>query len=93
MNHYAAICSVIMASGDCTTAESAMKVIYIADEYEVMWKFLKVKDLKKHFAREDEYDVFDVTPTEAYPFDIIYFDISRSRMKMREVFEKGSDSN
>ena len=88
LNHYAAICSVIMASGDCTTPGTAMKVIYIPDEYEIMWKFLKIKELKKRPAREDEYDIFDVIPTEEYPFDIIYFDISRSRIRMREIFER-----
>ena len=73
---YRALRKVIVFSGNGLTCETAFKVISVSDEYDILYTYFDVENIKKQ-SLVGLCDKFEITPTEYYQSDIIYFDISQ----------------
>jgi hypothetical protein len=87
MNRYANLLRTIASSGNGKTAKTGFKTIFIADEYEMIYKYFGIK---QHFAQRVEgiCDVFDVQPSDKWPDKKIYFDAEEIFKKEAELFKK-----
>ncbi|MBL1411077.1 DUF4919 domain-containing protein [Sphingobacterium faecale] len=75
-NRYRAIRKTIATSGDGLSCETALKVIFISDEYNMLYSYF---DVEKIHAQKlvGLCDYFEVVPTQYLQAKDIYFDISR----------------
>ncbi len=75
-NRYRAIRKTIATSGNGRSCKTALKVIFIADEYNMLYSYF---DVEKIHAQKlvGLCDYFEVDPTEYLQAKDIYFDISR----------------
>lgn len=83
-DRFRAIRKVIASSGDGLTCESAFKVIYVSDEYNMLYTYYDVE--KVHSQKlSDLCDRFEVDPTEYLSSTVIFFDISRKLIRQEEL--------
>lgn len=84
---YVALLTTISLSGDGKSEETAIKVICVADEYEMMRMFYRVGELKSQ-ALINNCDLMKFESSEYFPGTELYFDISRSLEYTSELFNK-----
>lgn len=84
---YAALLTTISLSGDGKSEETAIKVICVADEYQLMYIFFRVGKLKSQ-ALINNCDLMEFESSEYFPGTQLYFDISRSLDYTSELFNK-----
>lgn len=86
MNRYASLLRAIASSGNGKTAKTGFKTIFIADEYEMIYKYFGIK---QHFAQKVDgiCDVFDVQPSDKWPDKKIWFDASEIFKKEAALFK------
>ncbi|WP_400262950.1 DUF4919 domain-containing protein [Sphingobacterium sp. SG20118] len=83
-DRFRAIRRVIASSGNGMTCESAYKVIYVSDEYNMIYTYFNVE--KVHSQKLSGLcDKFDVDPTEYLPSKVVFFDISRKLLRQEEL--------
>ena len=82
-DRFRAIRRVIASSGNGMTCESAYKVIYVSDEYNMIYTYFNVE--KVHSQKLSGLcDRFEVDPTEYLPSNVVFFDISRKLLRQEE---------
>ena len=81
---YRALRKVIVFSGNGLTCETAFKVISVSDEYDILYTYFDVENIKKQ-SLVGLCDKFEITPTEYYQSDIIYFDISQKLIRTENL--------
>jgi len=85
-NRYRAIRRVIATSGDGRSCETALKVIYVSDEYNMLHTYFDIE--KIHSQRLIGLcDRFEVEPTQYLQSKEIYFDISVSLLRTQELMD------
>ncbi|TDQ78312.1 DUF4919 domain-containing protein [Sphingobacterium yanglingense] len=85
-NRYRAIRKTIATSGDGRSCETALKVIFIADEYNMLYSYFDVE--KIHGQKlVGLCDYFEVDPTQYLQAKDIYFDISRKLIATQKRLE------
>jgi tetratricopeptide (TPR) repeat protein len=72
---YRTLRKVIVYSGNGTSPETAFKVIYISDEYNIIHDYFEIPQIIKQSLVEG-YDQFEVAPSQYFKASKIYFDIS-----------------
>jgi len=81
---YRTLRKVIVFSGNGLTCETAFKVISVSDEYDILYTYFDVENIKKQ-SLVGLCDKFEITPTEYYQSDIIYFDISQKLIRTENL--------
>jgi tetratricopeptide (TPR) repeat protein len=84
---YRAIRKVIVYSGNGLTSETAFKVIYVSDEYDILYDYFEIPKIQRQ-TLEGFCDKFDVTPSDYYKVKEVYFDISRKLIRQQQLTEK-----
>jgi len=84
---YRALRKVIVYSGNGLSCETAFKVIYVSDEYNMLYSYFDVETINKQ-TLDGLCDKFDILPTKYYLSKTIYFDISRKLIKQQELMNK-----
>ncbi len=85
-NRYYALRKAIMSSGDGLSAETAIKVIYVSDEYNIMRTYLEITNIKTQ-SLVGACDMFEVEESKYYKANKIYFDISSKLIREQELLE------
>jgi len=85
-NRYYALRKAIMSSGDGLSPETAIKVIYISDEYNIIRTYLEIKNIKMQ-SLVGTCDMFEVEESKYYKANKIYFDISSKLIREQELLE------
>lgn len=75
-NRYRAFRKVIVYSGNGLSTESAFKVIYVSDEYDILYKYFDIEKIQRQ-TLVGMSDKFEITPTQQYNSKEMYFDISQ----------------
>ncbi|MNT34008.1 hypothetical protein D3C72_1699610 [compost metagenome] len=83
-DRYRAIRRVIASSGNGLSCESAFKVIYVSDEYNMLYTYYDVE--KVHSQKLSGLcDQFEIDPTEYLNSKVVFFDISRKLLRQEEL--------
>ena len=83
-DRFRAIRRVIASSGNGMSCESAYKVIYVSDEYNMIYTYFDVE--KVHSQKLSGLcDRFEVDPTKYLPSNVVFFDISRKLLRQEEL--------
>ncbi len=83
-DRFRAIRRVIASSGNGMSCESAYKVIYVSDEYNMIYTYFNVE--KVHSQKLSGLcDRFEVDPTEYLSSNVVFFDISRKLLRQEEL--------
>lgn len=83
-DRFRAIRRVIASSGNGMSCESAYKVIYVSDEYNMIYTYFDVE--KVHSQKLSGLcDRFEVDPTEYLNSKVVFFDISRKLLRQEEL--------
>jgi len=85
-NRYYALRKAIMSSGDGLSPETAIKVIYVSDEYNIIRTYLEIKNIKRQ-SLVGACDMFEVEESKYYKANKIYFDISSKLIGEQELLE------
>jgi hypothetical protein len=83
---YRAIRKVIVYSGNGLTSETAFKVIYVSDEYDILYDYFEIPKIQRQIL-EGSCDKFDITPSDYYKVKVVYFDISRKLIRQQQLTE------
>ncbi len=89
-NRYRAIRRVIATSGDGRSCETALKVIYVSDEYNMLHTYFDVEKIysRRLVSQSGLCDYFEIEPTQYLQSKEVYFDISVSLLRTQELFDK-----
>lgn len=85
-NRYRTIRKVIVYSGNGLTPESAFKVIYVSDEYDIIYDYFEIPKIKQQ-TLEGLCDKFSIEPSDYYKSKEVYFDISRKLTRQQQFTE------
>jgi len=85
-NRYRAIRKVIVYSGNGLSAETAFKVIYVEDEYNMLYSYFETSKIYEQ-SLVGLCDKFIIEPSDYYKSSEIFFDISRKLLKYQEMIE------
>jgi len=77
----------IISSGDGLTCKTGFKVLFIGDEYEIMYKYFEISEFKGQ-ALQGNCDVLNVEPSDKYKEPSIFFDATEILKKESEMFDK-----
>jgi len=83
-DRYRALRKVIVYSGNGLTCETAFKVISVSDEYDILYSYFDVENIKKQ-SLVGLCDKFEISQTKYYQSDIIYFDISQKLIRSENL--------
>jgi hypothetical protein len=86
-NRYRALRKVIAYSGNGLSQESAFKVIYVEDEYNMLYSYFETKKIFEQ-SLIGICDKFIIEPSDYYKVSEIYFDISRKLLRTNELMNK-----
>lgn len=82
-NRYKKFVDVISQSGDGKEPSTALKVIYVGDEYNIMFSYFEIPEVVfRHQLINAGYDYFKVKPSPTYRSEDIYFEIPE---KLNEI--------
>lgn len=81
---YRDIRKVIVYSGNGLSCDSAFKVIYVSDEYNIIYDYFEISQLS-HQSLSGLCDHFINEPNKFYKAKEIYFDASRSLIRNEEI--------
>lgn len=89
-NRYRAIRRAIASSGDGQSCETALKVIYVSDEYNMLYTYFDVEKIhsRRLVSQSGLCDYFEIEPTQYLQSKEVYFDISVSLLRTQELFDK-----
>jgi hypothetical protein len=83
---YRTIRKVIVYSGNGLSPESAFKVIYVSDEYDILYDYFEIPKIHKQ-TLEGMCDKFDIDPSDYYKVKIVYFDTSRELIRRQQLID------
>jgi len=83
---YRAIRKVIAYSGHGYSPETAFKVIYVSDEYNMLYKYFDIQKIHQQ-SLMGLCDKFVVDPSEYYKGNEVYFDISRKLIRKQQIID------
>ena len=86
-NRYRTFRKIIALSGDGLTPESSLKVIYVSDEYNMIYSYFEIESIGEQ-SLVGLCDYFEVKPSKYYKSNKIYFDISKKLMRTQEIMSK-----
>jgi len=86
LNRYCALRKAIMSSGDGLSEETAIKVIYISDEYNIISTYLRIKDIKRQ-SLSGACDMLEAEKSRDHKAKKLYFDISSKLIREQELME------
>lgn len=86
-NRYRAIRKVIAYSGNGLSAETAFKVIYVSDEYNILYDYFDIPKINKQ-SLVGLCDMFEVDPSNYYKAKKVFFDISRKLIRQQQLMDK-----
>ena len=86
LDRYYALRKAIMSSGDGLSPETAIKVIYISDEYNIIRNYLRIKNVKRQ-SLSGTCDMLEVEESKDYKANKLYFDISSKLIREQELME------
>lgn len=81
---YRALRKVIVYSGNGLSCETAFKVISVSDEYDILYTYFNIEKINQQ-SLEDLCDKLEISPSEYYHSDIIYFDISQKLIRTENL--------
>lgn len=81
---YRAIRKVIAYSGYGMKPETAFKVIYVSDEYNLLYDYFNIVKIEEQ-GLVGNCDKFIVEPSDYYNFKEVYFDISRKLIRQEQL--------
>lgn len=85
--HYWGLLDAIASSGNGQTCKTALKVISVSDEYEIMYRYFEIQQVESQ-ALQTPCDKMTVKPSDIYPGNTIFFDVSESFAAMKKMFKK-----
>ncbi len=77
----------ILGSGNGLKCKSGFKVIFVSDEYELMYKYFENSSVKSQ-SLEGNCDHFKIDPSKYFKASDIYFDTSESLIALEKLFKK-----
>jgi tetratricopeptide (TPR) repeat protein len=84
---YKDIRKVIVYSGNGLSCESAFKVIYVSDEYNIIYDYFEITKVEQQ-SLVGTCDKLLIEPSNFYKVKEIYFDASRSLIRNEEILNK-----
>lgn len=85
-NRYRTIRKVIVYSGRGLNPETAFKVIYVSDEYNILYDYFEIPKIYKQ-TLVGLCDKFDIDPSEYYKVKEMYFDTSRELIRHQQIID------
>ena len=82
---YTKLLQAILESGDGLTCNTAIKVIYVSDEYEICYRHLLIENVSSQ-SLNYPCDKLSIKPNDYFNSAEIYFDISESFFQMKKMF-------
>lgn len=90
MTRYYMLANVILQSGDGLSCETAFKVLYVSDEYEIIYSQFNIEGVNsQHLVTPC--DLLKIIPNENFNSEEIYFDVSEPFKSMESKFMKKED--
>lgn len=86
-NRFRSIRKVIVYSGDGLSPETAFKVIYISDEYNILYDYFEIPKIRSQ-SLVGLCDKFVVEPSDYYKAKEVYFDISQKLLRQQQLTDK-----
>lgn len=83
-DRYRALRKVIVYSGNGLSCETAFKVISVSDEYDILYAYFDIEKIKKQ-SLVGLCDKFEISPSDYYQSDIIFFDISQKLIQTEKL--------
>lgn len=84
---YRAFRKVIVYSGNGLSLKTAFKVIYVADEYDILYNYFDISKIQMQ-TLVGLCDKFDISPSDQYIAKEMYFDISRELIRLQYLNEQ-----
>jgi len=85
-NRYYSLIEAIISTGDGKECKSGYKVIFIADEYEIIYKYLDIEEFKGQYLSRP-CDILEVKPSKKFKSKMVYFDADEILKKEAEMFD------
>lgn len=80
----------IVYSGNGLSCDTSFKVIYISDEYNVLYQYFKIEEIYSQTLTSGACDKFAIKPSDNYQVNEVYFDISRKLRRQQELIDKNN---
>ena len=85
-NRYFYLTDAIISTGNGLTCKSGFKVIFIADEYEVIYNYFEVEGFSGQ-SLSSPCDILHIEPSDKFRYKDIYFDADEILKKEAEMFK------
>jgi hypothetical protein len=86
-NRFKSIRKVIVYSGNGLSAETAFKVIYVSDEYNILYDYFEIPKILRQ-SLVGLCDKFVIEPSDYYKVKEVYFDISQKLIRQQQLTDK-----
>ena len=83
-NRYRTLRKVIAYSGDGLSCETAFKVIFVSDEYNMLYTYFDIEKVHKQ-TLVGQCDKFEITPSKYFQSNQVFFDISRKLLRTEKL--------
>jgi len=90
-NRFRGLRKAIAYSGNGLTCETSFKVIYISDEYNLLYDYFDVSKIYSQSLTNELCDKFVIEPSKYYQVNEVYFDISRKLIRQQELLDTNYD--
>lgn len=84
---YQTLRKLIVHSGNGLSIETAFKVIYVSDEYNILYDYFEITKIHEQ-ALVGFCDKFVVEPSEYFNATEVFFDVSRKLIRQQELIDK-----
>ena len=85
-NRYRKLRDAILSSGNGLSCKSSFKVLYVGDEYEIMYRYFEVSDFKSQ-SLQYPCDRMKISPSKYFKASDMYFDTSESMMVLEKMLK------
>jgi len=86
-NRYRDFRKIIALSGNGSSCQTSFKVIYVDDEYDMMYSYFEIPKVKRQ-SLEQLCDKIEIESGTYYKPDVIYFDASRMLLRRQEILNE-----
>ncbi|MBK6263397.1 DUF4919 domain-containing protein, partial [Marivirga sp. S37H4] len=86
-SRFRALRKLIVYSGNGLSTETAFKVIYVSDEYNILYDYFEISKIHDQ-TLVGFCDKFVVEPSEYYNASEVFFDISRKLIRQEELLNE-----
>lgn len=80
-NRYLKLREAILSSGNGLSCETAYKTLFVTDQYELLYNYFKVEELKGQKLVKN-CDKLSIVPSKSFPANEIFFDTSETLLSM-----------